>query len=69
MDAAHRFEIRITQRQAWYYFSLTDRQTNFVYHGGKGYNAKGGAKEAAVMLADSITDEFNEEVYDYGPLM
>ena len=69
MEPAQRFEIRVRQRAATYWYTLTDRQTNFTYHGPKGYNSRGSAKEAAVLLADQITDEFNEDVYEYGPVM
>lgn len=66
---AQRFEIRIVQRKAWFFYTLLDRQTSTSYPSLKPYNSKGAAKEAAILLADSITDEFNEEVHDYGPML
>lgn len=65
--AQSRFEIRITKRQIWYYFSLTDRLTGAVHYTGKGYNSKGSAKEAAYLLANSLSEEIELETYDLGP--
>jgi hypothetical protein len=62
-----RFEIEITQRRATYYFTLYDRVKKTYYVGNKSYNSRGSAREAATLMADAISAEFNEETYEYGP--